>query len=264
MAANAPTVGQIYPLGLPQARRPSSILVYLDPGSYSETGTSADFTSDVIVPDPYFASVTLLLDMEGTSGTGTFTDRSSKNKVATLVNSPVITNAQAKYGSTSFFSDGSPYLEYAASSDFTFPGDFTVECWIWGINPQSTSYPTVFELGTYTNGILFRPYHSGGGLWINGNNLGDFSSTDLPYQQWNHVAFVRSGSTIVCYINGVSNKTAVIGSSINSGPSTFRIASSTHTTGQHFKGYIDEFRVTKGVARYLGAFTPPTDKFPLS
>ena len=263
MAPYTPLVGQIYPLGRPQAQLPNSYMLGLDPGSYSLTGSSPGLTSDAIVPDPYFSSVVLLLDMEGVSGSGTFTDRSSSNKIATLAGSPTITNTQARYGSTSFFANASPYLEYSGSSDFTFPGNFTVECWIWGITPQATSYPTVFELGNYTNGILFRPYHSGGGLWINGNNLGDFSTTDLPQQQWNHVAFVRNGSSIVCYINGVSNKTTTIGGSINSGSSSLRIASSTHTSGQHFKGYIDEFRITKGVARYTGTFTPPSEPFPL-
>ena len=74
---------------------------------------------------------------------------------------------------------------------------------------------------------------------------------------------MRSGTSVVCYINGVSNKTVTVSGTVNSSPGAFRIASSTHTSGQHFNGYIDEFRVTKGVARYLGAFTPPGASFPL-
>lgn len=262
MTRYTPLVGQIWPQGRPVARNPASRTVLMDPSSYSDTGNVADFTSDAVVTDPYFASVNLLLDMEGTSGTSTFIDRSSKNKTITVVSGATISNTQAKYGNTSFWANSGPYLELAASSDFTFPGDFTVEVWTWGQTSQS-SYPTVFELGTYTNGILFRPYHSGGGFWINGIQVGDFSTSDLPRLQWNHVAFVRSGTSVVCYINGVSNKTVTVSGTVNSSPGAFRIASSTHTSGQHFNGYIDEFRVTKGVARYLGAFTPPGASFPL-
>jgi hypothetical protein len=119
-------------------------------------------------------------------------------------------------------------------------------------------------MGYYYNGLLFRPYHGGGGLWINGSSLGDFSSTDIPYEQWNHIAFVRSGTSFVCYVNGVVNKSATISNAINSGDGEIRIASSTHSSGQYFKGYIDEFRVTKGVARYTGPFTPPPAAFPTS
>jgi hypothetical protein len=263
MSPNTPLVGQVWPQGRPQAQRTNRYRLALDPGSYSLVGSNSAVTSDAITPDPYFSSVVLLLDMEGPDGSGIFIDRSSGNKTATLVGSPTIVNTQARQGNTSFFANGGPYLEYSGSSDFTFPGDFTVECWVWGSSPQVTSYPTVFELGYYYDGLLFRPYHSGGGLWINGNPIGDFSTTDLPQQQWNHVAFVRSGSNIVCYINGVSNKTATIGGSINSSSNALRIASSTHTSGQNFKGYIDEFRITKGVARYTGTFTPPSEPFPL-
>jgi hypothetical protein len=36
----------------------------------------------------------------------------------------------------------------------------------------------------------------------------------------------------------------------------------TEGTASYFSGYIDELRITKGVARYTANFTPPTAAFP--
>jgi hypothetical protein len=261
MSPNTPLVGQVWPQGRPQASQKNRFRVSLGSGSYAQTGVAASLTSDQIPLDPYFNSVTLLLDMEG----GGFTDRSTLNKSVTPLNGAVTSTDLPRYGSRSFYTPGTGhYLTVPSAGDFVFPGDFTVETWIWGSNSQVTSYPTVFEMGYYYNGLLFRPYHGGGGLWINSNNLGDFSSSDIPYEQWNHIAFVRSGTSFVCYVNGVVNKSATISGTINSIDGEIRIAGSTHTSGQHFKGYIDEFRVTKGVARYTGPFTPPAAAFPTS
>ena len=261
MASNAPIAGQVWPQGRPLVPQKNRFRMPLSPGSYVQTGVAAVLTSDQIPLDPDFNSVTLLLDMEG----GGFTDRSTRGKVVTPVSGAATSTDQPRFGDRSFYTPGTgQYLSVPSNNDFVFPGDFTVETWIWGTNPQVTAYPTVFEMGYYHNGLLFRPYHAGGGLWINGNPIGDFSSSDIPFEQWNHIAFVRSGTSFVCYVNGTVNKSATISGTINSGDNELRIASSTHTVGQHFKGYIDEFRITKGVARYTATFIPPTQAFPTS
>jgi hypothetical protein len=261
--SNTPLFGQIWPQGIPLYKSPNNFFRVLPPGSYSLTGIAAAFETDAIPEDPYIDNVVLLLNMEGEIGSNLFVDRALRHTV-TPVNGATISGTQKKFGVGSYSNNNqNRYLEVSGSTDFSFPGDFTIEVWIWGETTQS-SYPTVFEFGNYTNGILFRPWHGGGGLWVNSNNLGDFQNeTLLPRQQWNHVAFTRAGSTFRCFINGQLDKTATISGTLNTTNGLIRIGSSTHTTGQHLNGYIDEVRVTKGVARYVEAFTVPGLPFPL-
>jgi hypothetical protein len=265
MSQTVPTSGQIWPLGHPRQPNKRTISTLFGIGDYLLEGFPQPFITDAIVSDPDFDKVTLLLDMEGVAGSGSFVDRSSFANPVSSLNGAVISSVRTKYGTGSFSNDNqSRYLEIPGTSNLSFPGDFTIEVWFWAEASQP-SYPTVFEIGNYTNGILFRPYHSGGGLWINGSNYGDFlNETLLPKQQWNHAAFVRSGSSFVCYLNGQVDKTATIGGTLNSGSALSRIGSSTHTLGQHLNGYIDEVRVTRGLARYLAPFTPPSEPFPTS
>ena len=261
--SKAPVAGQIWPLGHPRQLRKRRFSKVFQSGEYLLEGLTQPFLTDAVVSDPNFENVTLLLDMEGAAGSDSFIDRSTFNNPITAVNGAVISNVRTKFGSGSFSNNNqSRYLEISGTPNLSFPGDFTIEVWFWAEVSQP-SYPTVFEIGSYTNGILFRPYHSGGGLWVNGSNYGDFlNETLLPKQQWNHAAFVRSGTNFVCYLNGQVDKTATISGTLNSGLAAFRIGSSTHTSGQHLNGYIDEVRITKGVVRYLAPFTPPSEPFP--
>ena len=79
---------------------------------------------------------------------------------------------------------------------------------------------------------------------------------------WHHIAIVSDGTDYDIYLDGSrlttdagdsrqinSDDTFIIGAELDSGPST----------GNYFSGYIDDFRITNGVARYTGAsFTLPT------
>ena len=89
---------------------------------------------------------------------------------------------------------------------------------------------------------------------------------------WNHIAFTRTGTTCRAFVNGIQEN---VGSGLN--VSSFPNASFTDSTniinnsdvligyggaaGTEFIGYIYEFRITKGVARYTTNFTPQTSEF---
>jgi hypothetical protein len=80
---------------------------------------------------------------------------------------------------------------------------------------------------------------------------------------WYHVAVTRSGSTFRLFVNGtqVSSGTSSAYRSDSNTTQVGRIVTTSATN--YFKGYIDEIRVTSGVARYTGNFTPPTKQFPM-
>jgi len=83
-------------------------------------------------------------------------------------------------------------------------------------------------------------------------------STALTNNQWIHFVIVRNGSNWAMYRDGVSIATATY-SGVTSTTNFFYIGTS--GDGYYFQGYIDELRITKGIARYTGNFTPSTTQF---
>jgi YD repeat-containing protein len=82
---------------------------------------------------------------------------------------------------------------------------------------------------------------------------------------WQHAAFCRSGSAIALYLNGAA--VAAGTASLNPAPSiarplTIGVLDDGSTPAGYFTGYIDDVRITTGVARYTGSFIPPAQAFP--
>ena len=94
--------------------------------------------------------------------------------------------------------DGNDTLTLAASSDFTFDGDFTVEGWFYC--DSHSNYDALWGLGRYTgaspnDGILF--YWTSNGIlkfYIGGADL--ITGPQIDLNSWSHIAIVRSGTTI--------------------------------------------------------------------
>ncbi|MFZ3233686.1 MAG: LamG-like jellyroll fold domain-containing protein [Patescibacteria group bacterium] len=60
------------------------------------------------------------------------------------------------------------------------------------------------------------------------------------------------------YVNGVESGSATLAAKT---PAATQFALGSDPIGlssRQFQGYMDDFRITKGVARYLSAFTPPS------
>ena len=79
----------------------------------------------------------------------------------------------------------------------------------------------------------------------------------VPLNQWSHAAAVYDGAHVTVYVNGIGGTPVAI-NGLTANVNVNQIGG--HGTFQ-YTGYIDELRVTKGVARYTGNFTPPTTSF---
>jgi len=208
--------------------------------------------------DPNFSSVSLLLHMDGSNGSTTFTD--SSTNALTMTSTAVVTTAQYKFGTGSAdFQSGSKVIETPASSLFNFPGDFTVEMWArWSTTAGAIFYRTLFTLGNYTDGILFRDDQ----MYVNNNVVASNLGLDDD-NNWHHYAVARSGSSLKAFKDGTAFATATTSATINSGSASMQLGRSQHATGsEYWIGQIDDLRITKGVARYTANFTPPTAAFP--
>ena len=191
-------------------------------------------------------------------------NRTMKTGVAPIADAR-ISDEQIKFGIGSIKFDGTgDYLKIPYSPLLAMDaGDFTIECFFYQLS--TGAYRTIFSSTTTyntSNQIRVSTGNSNDTLRVasGGADLFDASSS-FNNNQWYHMALVKSGSTLTLYLDGTS-----VGSASNSQTfitDTFQIGdtelSSTH---YYFHGYIDEFRVTKGVARYTSNFTVPTKPFP--
>jgi hypothetical protein len=194
-------------------------------------------------------------------------DSTAKNDLVT-VNSAQISTAQSKFGGASMLFDGTTdYLTSASDSNFDFgSGDWTIECWLY-INTAKTynGYYGKRQAGGFgltlqidSSGTLSISASTSGSSWaLAGASLGSGYSASA----WMHVAVVRSGTTITGYRNGVSTGTQTLSGSIFVATGYPATIGSANDTNQEFNGYIDDFRITKGIARYTSNFTPQTSQW---
>ena len=227
----------------------------------------------VAATDTNIREVSLLLHGNGTNGSTTITDSSLSPKTVTAVGNAQISTAQSKFGGASIAFDGSfDYLTVPASSAFDIEsGNFTAEGWFYiNANPG-------LAFGAYRRS-LFGNYlnsTSGWSLQLRGNSAsytsiafgnGDISVIDasqsVSQNTWHHIAVVKNGSACTLYFNGASIGTATQNSFYSSNTNTLFIGAITIVPQWDFAGYIDDLRITKGVARYTANFTPPTLAFP--
>jgi len=211
---------------------------------------------------PYYASVSLLLHCDGANGSTTFTDNSPSPITLTAAGNAAISTAQSKWGGASAVFDGTgdkvttPY-----SSAFALEsGDFTVEAWVYrsstgsihtilGNRPPSAVNGWGFRI-TAANVLNF--YFTGGSVM---SGIATISAS-----AWHHVSVARSGNTVRLFVDGNLDNSATF--SNGSASSTELIIGLAADGTEGLSGYIDDMRITKGIARYTGAFTPPAEAFP--
>lgn len=192
-------------------------------------------------------------------------DSAMANNYESVGNSSISTSIK-KYGNSSIYFDGTgDYLIAPSSPDFAFgTGDFTIECWLY-LTATGADDGVIIEFrssGTTGNGFVFNTRASGGGYVLNfyTDSAPNLGSTVLSLNTWNHVAVTRSGSTVRLFSNGAVSATITKSNNFtnNINPT---IGQSLLYGNSNITGYIDDFRITKGVARYTTTFTPPTSPF---
>ena len=155
------------------------------------------------------------------------------------------------------------------SNDFDFgSGDFTVDGWFYSTNvAPGTNIHIIAQTqqGTAwnTNSIAIMIYQSklyGQIAYSDNTGEGFAGITTLSPNTWYHVALVRNGTDIRLYLNGVSENYVTSSKTIPNSSYNLTIGSDNAPT-QYFYGYIDELRISKGLARWTSNFTPPTSAY---
>jgi hypothetical protein len=172
----------------------------------------------------------------------------------------------AVVGGSGYFDAGSDYLTAPSTSGQFGASDFTLEAWIYPIARTNTQPCIYSNYSSYAAGSLaLFAGHSAATttkyqVAINGATFPVIESTStIVYNQWIHLAVVRSSGVITLYINGVANGTYSTAATLNGTSGTSWIGvSGDNLVNAAFNGYISGLRSVVGTAVYTAAFTPPT------
>ncbi len=186
---------------------------------------------------------------------------------ATISNAQTVGNAQvsttqAKFGTTSMAFDGTgDWLTIIDKPDLRFgTATFTIEFWLY-LGATGAARGLVAK-GTSTTGWLVSTDASNKVVFTYDTST-ITSSGALSGSQWYFITVVREGTgsnQTKIYIDGVNDGTGTVNTNFNQ--TSIAYVGANRTGGDALNGYIDELRITNGVARYTGNFTPPTAAFP--
>lgn len=224
-------------------------------------------TNTTLIQDPNFSDVSLLLPM-----TSNLNDRSIH--AATITNSNVQLTTTTTHGTVSgeaaLFNGSNAYLTLPSAPRFSFDSDFTVEGWFRFSN-VSVGYQGLVGAYTTTDASAWLlTLESNNRVYFYGSNspgswpIGIDSGFTPTINTWHHIAVVRLAGVISIYVDGIRRASQNSDVTINSG-TTVEIGGYPYYPGNQrrpFYGWMHQVRVTKGVARYGQAFTPPTTEFP--
>jgi hypothetical protein len=201
----------------------------------------------------------VLIHSNTTHGSTTFTDSSATGHTVTASGDIAHSTTNPRFGSSSMSFDGAgDFFTLASHADFNLgQADFTIDMWV---SMTAVNNFCICAIGGYSTGLSWRMREPGGTT-----KIGVYIATNAHYwdwvpalNRWYHLALVRYGSTLKCYVDGCALNVASggnpSGQSISQGALKFGAVLAGSTT-QDYQGHMDEFRYSKGIARWTSNFT---------
>ena len=156
----------------------------------------------------------------------------------------------AVFGGSAYFDNSGDYLALPTSPAYLIgTGNFTIECWVY---KRSTTFDAILSYGSGSGMRIFVNATGGLEFWVGATQQWSVGAI-VPNNTWNHIAFVRTGTTLTGYVNGVNVATATVSTDYNAG--TLNIGG--EGTGSPWGGFITDLRITRGQALYTSNFVPP-------
>jgi hypothetical protein len=171
-----------------------------------------------------------------------------------------LSTTQKKFGKYSMYFNGSAYLTLPILPSMG-SYDFTYHFYMYYTNSQ-TAFIHADYSSVATNATLYveieandtcyvQFFTSGGAVTIDGN-------TNIPKNQWNHIALIRNGSSFKVFINGTQDgSTQTQAAAMNTPVYTTAIGRPGEWNLYKFTWYIAEFQILVGQALWTSNFTPP-------
>jgi hypothetical protein len=199
-------------------------------------------------------------------------DSTTKNNIAVVGSAATMTSVNKFGGSSLYFNGTTDYLNVPNSSDLTFgSGDFTIEAWVYTTTVAAGVAGIVTKcLNAASNQGPFAIVRNGATLNLYASSAGTTWDVflgvawgTLTANTWTHIALVRNGNVFNGYQDGVGTVLGTNAAALwaNTHPVIIG-ATNGATVNQFFGGYVDDLRITKGVARYTANFIAPVKTFP--
>ena len=224
---------------------------YLWPGPSS-------LTLPPVPDDPSYLRVASHLHFDGANGSSVFNDIIGAQWAA--AGAVQISTTQSKFGGSSAYFPGSATLG-SAQVPALGNEDFTLETWVYvsggssyrtiaGTRPDNlTSESTSFSVGIDDSRAVY--FYT--------NQFIALTTAVIPANTWVNLTWERFNNTLSIYIDGVSRASGALTQTLSI---AYLNVGGNGNISEPFTGYIDEFRLTRGLARYRAAFTPRTTAFP--
>jgi hypothetical protein len=218
-------------------------------------------SSTITVPTTPLTAITNTSLLLNFTNAGIF-DAATINNGQTVGNAQVSTT-QAKWSPTSMAFDGTgDYLTVIDKPELRFgTAPFTIEFWLY-FTSSGGSTQAVVSKGTTSTGWQVQVSYAEEIQFVFGN-LTITSATITP-SVWTHVAVVREGTgtnQTKIYVDGTNTGVDTVATNFNQ-TNPLYVGASRILTDLLYLGYVQDLRITNGVARYTANFTAPTAAFP--
>ncbi len=218
-------------------------------GLVTGTGTRTDTNS---------ASLVLALPLSGNANDVSNSINSASTTKTTSPSGAAASSAQSIfYGGSFLFNGSGDYIAVTDNADFAFgTGNSTVEMWVYPNTLVSNDVLYDSRQSTGGTGTGFSIVVNSSGVVQTYTALGYrcISTSTLSVGKWSHIAVVRSSGTDTLFIDGIAQAgTSTLGG--NYTDQKCRIGSDVNGA-EAWGGYIADFRLYKGAAKYTSNFSP--------
>jgi hypothetical protein len=204
-----------------------------------------------------------LCSFDGENGQKSAIDKASGHLI-TFVGDAELSTVENKFGASSLLLGTPPngdYITVPNHDDFKYTIEsFTFDGWFKFLSSPGENMMFMSCAG----GGGFQWYMSYTSMQFYVIGVGAVSATEgfsPTLNQWYHIELVRSGTSIKFFINGTQlGDTLTTSATLTTGSGTLYIGSD-GLSARCFPGYIDEFRISKGIARHTSNFTPPSNPY---
>ena len=193
---------------------------------------------------------------------------SNAGKTVTTNGNAQIDTAQGKFGGASGYFDGSgDYLTVPDSDDWNFGSeDFTIDFWVRFNTLPSVDEMQIFDQNTdiYNRWSFYRTL---GGAWrfdvwdAGVAAISISGSSSISTETWYHISLVRSGNNFYLFQDGTQIGTTSSSLAALNFTGSLSIASTLTVSPRYLDGWLDEVRISKGIARWTSDFTPTTEAY---
>jgi hypothetical protein len=203
------------------------------------------------------AETKILCHFNGNDGDINTIDETTRHTF-TFFNQTQIDIDKFKFGSSSLKFGHTSYMDILGNtSDWAFgTGNFTIEFWTYLTADFGYGY------SNFLANASFQFSWAGSGLAIYGSGWNITANGNISLNNWHHIAVCSVGGIISIYIDGTNETISRVGTpTFSAGALKMGGGYSEDYQYGSINGWVDELRISKGIARYTSNFNPQTNEF---